>query len=344
MNEKIDQLKQELGKLHEVKEKFSVGPEGSDAEFLNARERVRALREQMVSPLEKKLHLKEQYEFQKQILTDNGFLETLANGELGIVDKDRNEFPFPTYQEIRKRVRENKEMLETKIEQGFTEFVITPFALPLEVLNEKLGETIVRHFNEEKLLATDGTKLELDIDEPVWMWKDFQNQPIVYEPQSFAYDAQTNEFTQTGGKTKDELLSENGGYRLSFLENLPDLPAEGKGKEIGNRKQLEANQTPIAYLNILQTDQGHRHESGLTPEDWVAYFLSHLEKTNTVADDYDTRRGGKGAICWNIGASFLKDGLLPGAYWNRASRHACVGGTDARYPNPLHSTRSRVGI
>ena len=341
MQRNLEQLRNDFDAARKVTEAFSASQdETADEQFVDARKRLAELREQLVSPLEKKLHLKEQYEFQKQILADNGFLETLANGELGIVDKDGNEYPFPTYQEIRKRVRENKEMLETKIEQGFTEFVITPFALPLDVLKEKLGKAILKHFEEKKLLASDGTELNLNADEPFWMWDCYQNKEIVYEPESIGFDEPTDTCSHTGGKTKEQLLSENGGYRLSFLENLPDLPAEGKGKEIGNRKQLEANQSPIDYLKLLQTDIQYQFESGLTPEDWMAYFLSHLEKTNTVTDDF----AGKGKLCWNIGAYFPEDEYVPFSYWYRDYRHAYAGRLDAWYADYSVGVRCRVGI
>jgi len=92
--------------------------------------------------------LKEQYESQREILENVGILEKLTNGEMGIRGIDNKEYSFPSYKEISKRIRENKEMLKTKVEQGFNQLLIVPFGMKLDDLIEKYKEVILKHYRE----------------------------------------------------------------------------------------------------------------------------------------------------------------------------------------------------
>jgi hypothetical protein len=234
-------------------------------------------------------------------------------------------------------VKENKEVLETKFEQSFTELLLTPFGMSLDLLHEKLGETLVRHHKEGKLLATKlneddlDEKLGLDESASIRVWSAYQHTKLLYEPENFTENH--------NGKTKQEIIAQGGTWQISFLENLPNLPAEGKGETKANRKQLEANQTPGQYLKILQT-KNYKNESGITPEDWATYFLTHLEKTNQVIDDW--KKNGKFSL--NLGAFFPDSSQVPDACWYRDIRRVRVGGN---FPDEFDSNegaRSRVRI
>jgi hypothetical protein len=290
--------------------------------------------------LEQKLNLKEQYEKQKEILENTGILKTLKSGEKGIVGIGKKEYPFPGYEEIKKRVNANKEMLETKSAQGFTKLLITPFALPLSALRKKLGEAIFKHHRAGKLFATKKDQndaneklvsLDLDENQPIRTWDGYKNEPIVYEPERFNK-------TNHNGKTKEEVIK-TGAWQISFMEDLPNLPAEGKGKSINGRKQLEAGKNAIKYLKLLQGPQ-YQNEQGITPEDWATYFLTHLEETNQVIDDYS----GNGKISCNLGAFFPESSVVPCGFWRRVGRQVLAGGFDAGDPDTDGGVRSRVRI
>ncbi|MDD2758611.1 MAG: hypothetical protein PHD72_04600, partial [Patescibacteria group bacterium] len=62
----------------------------------------------------------------------------------------------------------------------------------------------------------------------------------------------------------------------------------------------------------------------LTNEDWLTQFLTHLETTNQVIDDYD----GKGSTCFLAGTYNPASGLLGFACWNRGGRQAYLNGDD----------------
>jgi hypothetical protein len=309
--------------------------------------------------LEEKLHIKEQYEKQKEILEKTGILQTLKSGEKGIVGIDGEEYPIPTYEEIQERVEKNKEMLALKTEQGFTELLITPFGMSFDSLREKAIDVVWEHHKSGKFFSAvkspdgsfkrgfDSKKSPNDPDVPLdvkdkrsdldlWKWDNYRgtdkNGMLVYEPKRF-------DKINHGGKTKQEILErDNSGWQVAFIEDLPLLPAKGEAKSIGpkgkERRQLAVGNSPEQYLKLLDPKTRYRGESGMTHEDWLAYVVSHLEKTNQMIDTDPSRvRWGEdgeidGTIySWNLG-SYLPEGqedlgdfsLVPYGYWGWGCR------------------------
>jgi len=263
--------------------------------------------------------LAEQYESQKKIFEKAGILEKLSSGETGIKGIDKKEYAFPKMEEISKLMRENQEVLKTKTEQGFTNLLIVPFGMKLDDLIERYKQVILKHHKAGKLFATKkepkepDKPLELDEKEPVWAWGKYKNADtegkLVYYPKEFSQENHQ-------GKTKKEILEKEGAWNILFIEDLPNIPREGKGETIGERKQLEANKTPKEYLNALQDESIYQNETGMTPEDQLVYALIHLEQTNQVIDDYS----GHGSASYQLGAYFPASGDVPDADWNRDNR------------------------
>ena len=179
-----------------------------------------------------------------------------------------------------------------------------------------------------KLQATDGSTLDLDTDQPVYVWdgylkRDAQGKPT-YEADKtgdLIYFPNTFDKAKHQGKTKVELLKEennNQAWQILLLEDLPDLPAETKGKTINGRKQLEANQTPNDYLKTIQTQDQYQNEQGLTLESWLIYAITQLQEKNQAIDDWQ----GQGKSCYLTGSYQKKFGHVPNAYWNRDVRQA----------------------
>jgi len=344
MNETFKDLETEFGAARNATEAFSVSPDAdSDEEFTAARKRLVELREKLVSPLEKKLHLKEQYESQKKILTDTGILEMLSSGKLGIKDKDGNEYPFPSLLDIKKRVGESKEIIEQKLSEGFSRLLITPFAVPLDVLHEKLVQNLLRHSNENKILAlkTDPSSpdvsVPLDKTLPINFPGGFKVEELVYEPEEFT--------KQHNGKTKEEVISSTGAWQISFIENLPALPGSGEGKVISGRKQVEAWLSPEEYFQLLRNPE-YKGETGTTPEDWVVFALTYLEETNQLIDDAK----GSGKASMALGTYFPNEASVPNEGFVRSilpSRpDVHVNITTCRQSESMifNSTRTRVRI
>lgn len=290
------------------------------------------------------LKIKEQWNSQIKILSKLGILETFPESkELGIRGIDGKEYPVPRPDEITARLEKNKEMILVKMEQGFTKLVMEPFAYSFDKLLDKYKKTILEHHKNGKLLATKEKSddpdeiLDLDENEPLWRWEDGYNHcdtedKMVYFPKEFS--------NNHGGKTKKELLSSDisTGWNIWLVEDMPNIPREGKGQEVGKRHQLETNKTPHEYLKLLQTDSKYKNEGGLTPEADVMYALMNLEEKNQVTNDHD----GKGSISYQVGAYFLSSGDVPYSCWDRGSRRADLSGG---YPSVRGSRCGvRVGV
>ena len=354
------QLKQDYRELEALAKEFDL--EFQKAVKTGNLERAKELRaelEQKRNALWQKLwpfealpqkEFQEQYESQKEIFIKTGILEQLSSGELGIKAIDNKEYAFPALQEVQKRMRERKEALKLKTEQGFNRLLIVPFGLKLADLIEKYKEVILKHHQEGRLLAAKDKPsdpdepLELNESRPVWVWNEYANADVsgslVYFPKKFSENHQ--------GKTKQEILKEQGGFPASrsfgagwnilLLEDLPNIPRGGKGKKLKGRKQLEAGQSPEKYLKALQTNPQYKNESGLTPEEQIAYAILHLEQTNQVVDDYS----GKGSVSYQLGAYFSGSDYIPNASWNRGSRQAYLG--ESTLWNRRGGVRGRVKI
>ena len=353
MPSECKKVRQEYENLKTLKSEFDLELEKAreTGNLFKAKE-LKAKLEQKRNALSEKLwtfeslpqkELKEQYEDQKEILERVGILEKLSTGEIGIRGIDNKEYAFPTYQELIKRMRENKEMLKTKIEQGFSQLLIVPFGMKLDDLIEKYKQVILKHYQEGKLLATKekpsdpDEPLELDEKEPVWVWYEYQNadrrRELVYFPEKFSENHQ--------GKTKQEILKKQGGWNILFIEDLPNIPRKDKGKDIKGRKQLEAGLTPNKYLETLKTSSVYKNETGMTPEEQIIYAIKYLEQTNQVIDDYS---GKKGSLSFQLGAYFPASDRTPEAYWDRDFRKVALGRGGPKFSDPRGGVRSAVRV
>ena len=273
------------------------------------------------------LELPSQYEANAKILNRSGLLDILPEtGGKGIVSIDGKECPFPKIEDIEAVIRKNPELFRKKMEQGFTELEITPFGLPLETIIKIVEKAIVRHHKEGKLFSTrknpddtaeKPTPLELNAEYPLYQWDGYNKADpdgkIVYYPEEFSDNHH--------GKTKIEMLEQAEdkmfkGYNIILRERNLNIPREGQGETKGGRKQLETNKKIREYLEILKTKKEYEGEVGLTPEDRLTIFLTHLEKTDEVIDDYS----GSGSISYQVGAYFPPDGDVPLSSWSRGYR------------------------
>jgi hypothetical protein len=250
---------------------------------------------------------------------------------MGFYDINHEKRRIPAYEEILKRAEAKKEFLEKKREQGFTQLLLVPFGMRLREIADRAGDLILKKHKEGNLRGTNGDKLELDEKMPVWMHETYQggdadqSGDLVYYPEKFDKE-------KHGGKTKQEILDETDGWDFMFIEDLPDLPAQGKGKTVGGRKQLEANQSPIQYLEKMRTEKQYAGESGMTPEAELVYFMHCLQKNNQVIDDWD----GSGKANWNLGGYFKGAGGVCLSFWFRSGRQLNLswrgpGGRGGRY-------------
>jgi hypothetical protein len=292
------------------------------------------------------LKLKEQWNAQVKILSKLGILETFPDSkQLGIRGIDDKEYPVPKPEEITELLEANREMVLLKMEQGFTKLVIEPFAYSFDALSEKYKRALLRHHKNGKLLATKDKPtdpdepLPLDENQPLYRWEDgYKNcdgeNKVVYFPKEFSKNH--------GGTTKKELLAADpsNAWRMWLVEDMPNIPREGKGKEVGKRKQLESNKTPAEYLKIFQTESEYKNESGLTPEADLMYALTHLEETDQVINDYQ----GKGSLSYQVGAYFPASAVVPDSCWDRGDRQASLSGYSPANRYSYYGARAGVRV
>ncbi len=337
-----EQLRRDYDELKTLKQEFDLAYEQAlETGDLARAKGLRVEIERKRDALKEKLcffeyfpDLKQQYEQQKQTLTEVSILETLSTGEMGIKGIDGKEYAFPSYQDITERMKEKKEILETKINQGFKKLLIVPFAMPISVLIERYKQVLFETNKKQGgIKGTDGKKLDLNEKNPIDVWDDLtqcdnlhtpEDKQIEYSVQN--YDGKTKE--ARGGKYKKELLQEDptNAWQLLLLEDMPDLPAKGKGQTINNRKQIEAGKSPEEYLKLMQTgqyqdEQGkeqtteqYENESGLTPEANLILWIAYLREKQIAIDDY----AGQGKINWLVG-NYLS-GYVPSFLWARDYR------------------------
>ncbi len=293
--------------------------------------------QEAIEALAERLHLHDQYLAQIKVLYQTGLLENFPVDpdkdrympEQGIVGVDGQEYSLPSYEDILNKLKdpEKRKIIEKKAEQGFTQLRLVPFALPLSIQIQRYKETLLKVHQESGIKATDDSTLELNTEDPLYIWQDLiqcdnpQTDPDKQmEYQVTNYDGQTKD--QRGGKYKSELLKQDpsNAWQFLLLENLPDLPAEGKGQTINGRKQFEANQSPKDYLKALQTNPQYQNEQGLTPEAALSDWLTHLQEDHTAIDDYQ----GKGKANYLVGQ--FVSGRVPAFDWRRNDRQPNLGG------------------
>jgi len=289
---------------------------------------------EVAETLGERLKIKDQWERQVKILVEAGIIEILpGKNDLGIVAIDGQEYPLPIFETdpnspeyprpdnifLKLQNPETRRILETKSKQGFTKMLLVPFGAPLSLIIDRYKRAILKHHENKTLQATNGDTLALDEQQPVYVWEEYEhadeNGQLVYYPKKL--DKNNHQ-----GQTKEELIKANEVWQILFVEDLPDLPAQGQGQTLNRRKQLEANRSANDYLKTLQTDPLYQAEQGLTPESWLAYALTQLKETNQVVDDY--RGQGKASLL--ISSFFPESGFVPDAYWLRDDRQVALAG------------------
>ena len=303
--------------------------------------------------MEKRFELKRFYEENVNVLSETGLIEILSNGREGFIDITGKERPIPKYEEfaeyVTEKYSERKEFFDRKREQGFTEIRIIPFGLPLKHFKLCAEELIKRKYQEGKLLGTDGTKIELNEEEPVFIAEEYKcaeneqgadvSGELVYYPKK--YDKKNH-----GGKTKQEILNEQEkedrftGWEFQFVEDLPDLPGKGKGKVVNGRKQIEAGLSPEEYLKMQETDGQYEGERGQTAEAELTEFIYNLKAHDRVIDDWEG--GGKGS--WNISGYFKSSGLVCLSGWVRYIGRLFLYGRNADSRDDYRGCRFGVRI
>jgi len=258
------------------------------------------------------------------VLKNANILIQLSKSEdYGVIGWDGKEYPIPSYEQVVNLIDYNRELVEKKILQGFDHLQLTPIAMSIPVLIERLKTAINKSISQGAIYQTRHNSLEplipvlVNAEKQVWIWETLKlrldTNELVYFPQEFSSNHK--------GLTKLQVINHRNicalpGWSVCLVEKLPIIPQQGQGIIFERRKQLEIGFSPREYLQILQM-QAYQGETGKTLEDFIISFLTHLETTNEVSNDrYDNN------ALWLIGqyvkyVKTVKSDLVPTGWWHR---------------------------
>jgi len=304
-----------------------------------------------VSPFERMLGLREQYERKKNLLKEAGVLIPLSNGEEGIITIAGEEVPFPSLREVSARLKavnvreqgEAKPFLERKIDQNFQDIQITPFGMPIAVFDEhgKLdangyglaniyARLLVKTFDEGRLCYDDGTPIppdQFDRDNPLFIADEFKVKdetgptPAYHSADvagTLRYRLTAFDKNHVEGEIKPDILKKDPrcAYRIGLVERSGTIPRKDPTRSaVGGRMPLDTSGTSIPeYRKPGKTEP--------CPTEYFAAFHGTDEK-NTV---YRGERAQmtEEALCEAI-EELVATGRVKFDYQGNSSINYCMG-------------------
>lgn len=325
-------------------------------------ERVQTFKDQLwAAEAEHLFHLREQYTLQTGLLKEVGLVnvrnEIDESGRqreiLFITGIDDKEYPLPSLADIFRHMGEKKEILRTKLDQGFNKLLLVPFAMGLKEMFENMEAYLTRH---PYVVGRSSNPTQTIHIFPGDECKDAdRDEAIVYQPTLF---------TESGhqGNTKREILSDVSranqllGWDILFIQGeergggIRQIPYPERGKEYGQnvpRKDIEAGKSAEAYLEQLQLAQTNPSspyygESGMNLEGWLMAFITHLKETGGLLDDqYGINADCNALLLEN---HFPAYGYAPHMYYSHAKTQVIVSGTGEYTNKPSERCGARFVI
>ncbi len=265
---------------------------------------------------------KRQYEAQTTLLQKTGLVET--GQVLFLTGVDGNLYVLPSYETIVQQMEAKRELLETKADQGFRKLLLVPFGMHLGTMITALESYLIDYKQTHMSFG-------LDPNQPVLVWDGYDKADVdgtlLYDPISF--DA-----SHAGVTKADILLSQKNnkntaaGWRVLLLQagqggkGFRGIPRSGKGRTVGKRvprADIEAGKTAREYLSeqgrhASNPVSAYHAEFGMTPEEWIVLFMSHLEETGSPLDDL---LRGSDSIAYLTGSYMSVLDSVPFAVWIR---------------------------
>jgi len=219
------------------------------------------------------------------------------SGSAGIIGIDGREYPLPSYEEVAAFFDRNRELVERKVLQGFDRVALTPLAMPVPLLIDRMRAAVLRHAGEGTIFRTRRSPsdtlvpVRVNPEKTVWVWETlrqaFDTDRLVYFPQE--HPGHQKGQPEYRGQTKSEAINNKNicaihGWSVGLIESTPIMPGPGEGTTRAGRKQLEIGLSPREYLRTLH-EPAYAGETGTTLEDFITQFLTRLETTNEVSND-----------------------------------------------------------
>jgi hypothetical protein len=223
--------------------------------------------------------LSTQYETGKQSLIQLGLLNT--KGEYIV---EGTTYTYPTLQQVTDKLNAlDKNVLEKKIEQGFTRLLITPNGLPFQkyidtliaVTKKKATKKTIKKVDKYYLTDNLGNEIEFNPNDPLYKW-----------------DGHNKDDWTTNGISEKDHTKNTQGFDISLLEEDLNLPRENTNQVIGGRTRLETNKTTQQYLDLLNTAQNNKTDpnykvGGITRQENITLCINTLNTDGVVLDNYN---------------------------------------------------------
>ena len=266
-------------------------------------------------------HLAEEYARCREELLACALLAPLPEHNLlGILGFDGQVYPLPSLEQVSALFAHKADLVFFKMAQGFERLLLTPLAISLPVLIEKVQAALVQAGAQGGIYLTQRSPSEafvptrLNKEKQVWLWEQVRlvldTDTLVYFPRQYT--------AQHGGLSKSEAIHDPSmcavpGWSVALVEPSPFLPQQGEGTTLAGRPQLEIGSSPLEYLAALQAPE-YVGESGKTLEDALTQFLVRLVSTRQISFDRDD-----GSAQWCLGQYFRLPyaQVVPTVWWAR---------------------------
>lgn len=292
--------------------------------------------------IERAFHLREQHEFQKNLLVTAGILELRVDTSipdqpreiLFIKGIDGKEYPLPSVKDIQKSMCEKRSLLQIKADQAFNKLLLVPFGMSLDDIIARFKSYLLRKRRYVTLDLSGRINSVSPISSLRGLFDDADRSgKLVYEPRLL-------ETGGYGGKTKQEILDEQtsvnktcAGWRILLIQTSDDvsirpIPDAGKEQTIGiiqPRIDIPTTGRPDEYIHALKQDRSDRSpyegEYGMTPEEWMIACITQWETVGRALDMKGTMKQNEACL---TGSYIHGENMVPTAGWDRIDRRASL--------------------
>ena len=96
----------------------------------------------------KTLRVEKEYARTISAMNRTGILTLLPRSEeLGVIGIDGKEYPVPTQEKLQEVFARNRELVDRKMRQGFTQLQLTPIAMPTSQLIDRVKTAVLTHWS-----------------------------------------------------------------------------------------------------------------------------------------------------------------------------------------------------
>ncbi|HBK33729.1 TPA: hypothetical protein DEP34_01430 [Candidatus Uhrbacteria bacterium] len=260
-----------------------------------------------------------------------------------ITGMDGKEYPVPTMEQIAEQLYRDREKFSAESDQGFRKILLVPFGMSLQTLLGTFENFLLSFQRSHPDFGTHTDSFLYGQSDKLFGGADGGMFPkLVYYPRFF-------DGKKHGGKTKAQILKEQATSASSFpgwhILLFQPSSAEGqdqdfpKGIALVPRREKKSDSFKIEegvrdYLApiraaSLDPHSPHFFKPGLTVEDWLIAFMTHLKETE---EPMDNSLDDDGSVASLPGAFFPSLALAPFALWYGDIQQVYLSADDPSFP------------